>query len=369
MKSVLRKFRKWILFCMVWGCFPLLLSGCGQSKAARFDSVDIAMGTVVVQQIYARQPLMQRPAGDGGGDIADRALARIRQLEQETLSRRIPGSELALLNAGAGGAPAPLSAKMEAILSDCMEVSEASGGAFDITIGKVVALWDIDAWAGSQMPADAQQLVNAQQPAYQLPDADALAEALASAGYGKLAVENRSVSIPEAMSLDLGAVGKGIALDELLGMLEEEQAAGAVISVGGSVLTYGEKPDKSPWRVGILNPADRAGNLGVLSLVGQWCVSTSGDYERYVEVDGIRYHHIIDPGTGYPAKSGLRSVTILAKDGFLSDALSTACFVLGREKGMELAGRFAVEALFVDEDGTIVMTEGMRAYFSPPDET
>jgi thiamine biosynthesis lipoprotein len=102
----------------------------------------------------------------------------------------------------------------------------------------------------------------------------------------------------------------------------------------------------------------------VLSLDGQWCVSTSGDYERYVEVDGVRYHHIIDPKTGYPADSGVSGVTVLAKDGFLSDALSTACFILGKEEGMALAEKFGALVLFVDRDGTVTMTEEMRQYFT-----
>ncbi|MGN1144872.1 MAG: FAD:protein FMN transferase, partial [Acetatifactor sp.] len=138
---------------------------------------------------------------------------------------------------------------------------------------------------------------------------------------------------------------------------------GAVISVGGSVLTYGEKPDGDSWRVGILNPFDTSENLGYLSLTGQWCISTSGDYERFVEVDGIRYHHIIDPATGYPAQSGVSSVTVLTKDGLLSDALSTACFVLGVEKGSRLAEEFDAEVLFVDKSGEMHMSKGMEEYF------
>ena len=114
-----------------------------------------------------------------------------------------------------------------------------------------------------------------------------------------------------------------------------------------------------------MNPLDTSQYIGILSLKGQWCVSTSGDYERYVEVDGVRCHHIRDPATGMPADSAVHSVTILAKDGLLSDALSTACFVLGAGKGMELARQYGAEALFVTTEGEIVMTEGMGEFFSP----
>jgi thiamine biosynthesis lipoprotein len=180
----------------------------------------------------------------------------------------------------------------------------------------------------------------------------------------KISLENEMLSMPEGMKLDFGAVGKGLALDEILAYLtDQEEITGATVSVGGSVLTYGEKPDKSSWKVGIVDPADTSEYIGVLTLDGQWCVSTSGDYERYVEVDGVRYHHIIDPATGYPADSRVSGVTVLTKDGFLSDALSTACFILGQEEGMALAEKYDAEVLFVDKDGNISMTEGMKQYF------
>lgn len=182
-------------------------------------------------------------------------------------------------------------------------------------------------------------------------------------GYERLEIAGDGIRLPVGMSLDLGAVGKGIACDRIRQYLEEKEVSGAVISVGGSILTFGQKPDGTNWQVGIVNPLQTEQTIGILSLNGQWCVSTSGDYERFVEVDDFRYHHILDPATGYPADSGVRSVTILCKSGILSDALSTACFVLGTEKGMELAESYGAEALFVDAQGKIYMTEGMKQYF------
>lgn len=348
-------------FLLLLLCLMISISGCSRSAPAHLTSTDTAMGTVIIQQIYMEAVSRDSagPAPNEEGDLTEEVLARIRRLETETLSTRVKESEVFRINAGAGkGAVTPVSAEMEAILSDCLALSRASGGAFDITIGEVVRLWDIDTWAAKDSENQPSQ--------YQLPDKSELSKALGLAGYEKLTLENQSILMPEGMSLDLGAVGKGIALDETLALLQEKEVTGAVISVGGSILTYGEKPDKNPWKVAIADPADRSGSIGVLSLTGQWCISTSGDYERYVEVDGIRYHHLIDPAIGYPAKSGIHSVTILAKSGFLSDALSTACFVLGEEKGMELAKQYAVEALFVREDGSISMTEGMQAYFHLP---
>ena len=167
------------------------------------------------------------------------------------------------------------------------------------------------------------------------------------------------------MVLDLGAVGKGLACDDILAYLEgQAEVKAAVISVGGGILTYGEKPDGTAFRVAITDPFDTGAYCGYLTLTGNWFVSTSGDYERFVEVDGKRYHHILNPATGYPAESGVKSVTILSKNGMISDALSTACFVLGEEKGRLLAEKYGVEALFISEDGIISMTKGMREYFT-----
>lgn len=172
------------------------------------------------------------------------------------------------------------------------------------------------------------------------------------------------MSIPAEMQLDLGAVGKGVALDEILKTLEAHpEVSGAVISVGGSILTYGSKPEGGAWQIAVTDPLDPSESVGVLTLDGGHCVSTSGDYERYVEVDGVRYHHILDPRTGSPAHSDVAGVTIVTKDGFLSDALSTACFVLGQEEGQKLLEKYDAEGLFIDHEGTITMTEGMRQYF------
>ncbi len=331
--------------------------------------VDSAMGTVITQKIYmdneydteyasAKRVCESNASSEKGENIAEDIMRKITDLEQNLLSRRLESSELYTINASAGQEEGSiLSSELAEILTKCLEVSEASEGAFDITIGEVVRLWNIDSWAGAVDTSE-----------YKLPDRENIEEKLEKAGYEKLILQERQLRLPPEMQLDLGAVGKGIALDCVKQYLtKQEDVTGAVISVGGSILTYGKKSDGAPWRVAVVNPFDSTTQLGYLELDGQWCVSTSGDYERYVEVDGVRYHHIIDPFTGYPADSGLRGVTILTEDGLLSDALSTACFLLGWEKGKTLAESYGAEVLAVDEKGAIFMTEGMETYFHPYD--
>lgn len=334
----------------------LLFSACGVSQSSRYRYADTCMGTLVQQSLYASDQA-------SADEISAAVMKLLRELEQ-TISWRIEASEIHAVNQTAGSVEGyVLSRDMTDIINVCVNLWEKSEGAFDVTIGSVARLWNIDAWAaagGSE--------------GFVPPDQGALRRELAVCGSGKLLLKTEvsdeegeplqaRIFLPRGMQLDLGAVGKGLALDRILDFLAESGVDGAVISVGGSVLTYGARPDGGEWKIGVVNPRDPSENIGILSLEGQWCVSTSGDYERYVEADGIRYHHILDPATGFPADSGVRSVTILTRDGLYGDALSTACFVLGAERGMKLASDCGAEALFVTDEGEILMTEGMKRFF------
>ena len=175
-------------------------------------------------------------------------------------------------------------------------------------------------------------------------------------------VSARSHERDKVTALDLGAVGKGAACDAAVDAYEEAGINRAVVSVGGSVGVYGEKPGGQPWTIALRDP-DTEGSLGTLSLASGF-LSTSGSYEKQFTEDGVTYHHLLDPDTGYPAESGLLSVTVWSGRGTLSDALSTACFVLGLEDSLPVLEQFDSEAVFITEDHQIYVTEGLADAFS-----
>lgn len=215
-------------------------------------------------------------------------------------------------------------------------------------MGKVIRLWDIDG-ENPHIPAE-----------------DELNSLLENVGYDKVALDGNEVTMPEGVTLDLGAAGKGIGCDAAKKVLDADQnVSGMILNLGGSsVMSYGSKPDGSAWQVAVTDPRDTEGDyLGVVTLNGTEFLSTSGDYEKYFIEDGIRYHHILDPSTGYPARSGLTSVTVVCGDGLDADGLSTACFVLGREKAEELLKEYKADALFVDDSDHVWLTDGMKERF------
>ncbi len=350
MKLFLKKSKKqWKRIVWIYSfCFMVAnlgFAGCS-AKPTCYQRIDTAMGTVVKETVYVEK---------GGEDITAQIRAQIVTLEEQFLSRRKETAELYQINTHAGETQGiAVSETLWGICMELLEVSERSGGAFDFTVGETVRLWDIDSYAAKEK----EEVV--------LPSPDQIAASLADTGYEKLQLQNGRITLHKGMQLDLGAAGKGIACDAVLTFLRSQpQVAGAIISVGGSILTYGKKPDGTLWNVGIVDPLNPSDYVGGLALEGQWCVSTSGDYERYVEVEGRRYHHIIDPDSGYPADAGLTSVTILSRSGVLSDALSTACFVLGYEESLTLLETYDAHGLFVDKQGNVMWTPGMERYYMP----
>lgn len=331
-----------IFLLLVFLVFLLVRRKNGE-QAQVYERADILMGTNFYGTVYG-----------GEENVLPDLVEELRTLETETLSWRVETSEVGKINA-AGGQKSyeSVSKELYGYLTDILDIAKNSEGALDPTVGNISRLWD---FGGTNE---------------RLPEKEEIESLLKWTGYDKLQIKETGIFLPEGMSLDLGAVGKGIGADRAAEFIKRQEGIdGAVIAVGGSIALIGSKPDESPWKLAIANPRGEEGEiLGILTLFGDWFVSTSGDYEKYFMVDGKRYHHILNPHTGYPAESELISVTVVCNSGLKSDGLSTACFVLGLEKGMELLKEYQGEGIFVDEEKKVYVTEGLKSLFDLADKS
>lgn len=360
-------------------------------KGQEYTKTDFVMSTVLSEKIY------------GTKDVTTNIKEELDKLEKEQLSWRETESVVSKINSDAqNGIKTEVDPDMALWVEDSLELARRSSGAFDPTIGKLTRLWNIE----GENP--------------KVPSKQEIKNTLKNTGYTKIHLEKAksestdtsknvsnidkgidnntdkninsinedtenttaenkktdssnntdegvsSIYIEDKCTLDLGAVGKGIACDVVQDYLKKQkEVSGAVIAVGGSILLYGDKTDGSTWNVAVQDPRGQDGEaMGVLSLSGTTNVSTSGDYEKYFMQDGKRYHHILDPSTGYPAESGLISVTVVSDNGLLSDGLSTACFVLGKEKGEKLLESYGAEGIFIDQNKKVTVTKGLQNKFT-----
>ena len=340
-----------LFFVVLLSLYCACETGRGNGETGRASLTDVAMGTVCTFTVYPGE----------NGEIADaekvvqETFVKTKALEEDLLSRRLETAQTWRIN-HAGGEGIAVSNEMVGLLERCREMTESSEGAFDVSIGAICELWGMDEIAaGEKEPS--------------IPAQEEISAALGCCGMERVRLKDGQLILEDGALLDFGSVGKGLALDLIAEYLRETENGGegklqgGVFSLGGSILTYGEKPDGTKWKVAVKDPRNPGETIGMLEFSGNWCISTSGDYERFFELDGRRYQHIMDPKTGYPAESDVRSVTILSESGFLSDALSTACLVLGREKGMALAARFHAECLMVGQNGEIWLSDGMKPLF------
>ncbi|MBU5480801.1 FAD:protein FMN transferase [Blautia sp. MSJ-19] len=306
------------------------------TEVQKYTNTDFAMDTVVSETLYTT-----------GKDLNTTIGEKIREIETEFLSWTDENSQIAKLNA-ASGETTEVSEELTGYLEQIFQLAQDSDGAFDPTIGKIIRLWDI----------------TGEDP--HVPEQSELDELLNDVGYQKVSLDGNKVTLEKGMTLDLGATGKGIGCDVVADFLKtQKDVSGMILNLGGSsVMAYGEKPDGSDWKVAVTDPRDTEGDyLGAITLEGGEFLSTSGDYEKYFMEDGKRYHHILDPKTGYPVWNGLDSVTVVCDSGLLADGLSTACFVLGMDDAMELLEKYNAEAVFVDEDKNVYLTDGIKDRF------
>lgn len=316
-------------------CLAGLLSGCADRNGV--SGVVFAMDTAMSLTVY--------------GKNAEAALAEceteIKRLDM-LFSATNPESDIARINSGAGGF-VEVSQETADIVRQSVALSELTGGAFDITVYPLVLEWGF-------FSKD-----------YKVPDGETISELLGEVGSSRIEVDGNRVKIEAGQKIELGAVAKGYLTDRISEILESHEIKRANISLGGNILVVGRRPDNNLWRIGLQDPSNPETHFGVLEAENTAAV-TSGDYQRYFEEDGVRYHHIIDPSSGYPAASGIRSVMIVTDNGIEADAFSTAVFVMGRERATAFwreQGGF--EMVLVENDGGVYVTDGIKDGFTLAD--
>ena len=309
----------------------LLLTACGAPR--EHSRSFFAMDTAMSLRFYG-----------GSEALAEQAEELVAELEAR-LSVTRSGSELHALNRDGEGT---LSAETAALLRRALELCGETGGALDVTIYPVLRAWGFT--TGD----------------YRVPTQTELDALLENVDYRRVSLgEDGSVALPDGMELDLGAVAKGYTGDLLCALLRDKGVESALLDLGGNIQALGTKPDGSPWRIGIRDPKG-TGLLGVLEM-RDMAVVTSGGYERYFEDSAGRlWWHILDPADGYPARSGLSSVTVIGGEGLRCDALSTALFVMGEEKAVEFwRARGDFDLVLARADGSLVITDGISDTFTP----
>lgn len=264
---------------------------------------------------------------------------------EQLLSKTIAASDVSRINA-ARGAAVTVDPETWEILKRAKEISRLTEGAFSITIAPVTALWTFTGTDTNTVPNDETRLAV-------LPLVDDEKIEL-----GK----NNTVTLPAGMQIDLGGIAKGYIADKVAALIREKAYAG-IVSLGGNVYTVGVKPDGSRFGVGITNPEKPSTSKAVI-YTESCTVVTSGTYERGFNFGGVRYHHILDPKTGWPAQSDLVSATFVMDSSMTADALATACIVIGSEKALRLAESQGLDAMFILQDGSVLFTPGFEEKYS-----
>ena len=274
--------------------------------------------------------------------ILDDAIAECQRYD-DLLSKTREGAGVGKRNR-AGGERVAVSQDTRDIIEKALEYSRLSDGKFDITIEPCVALWD---FTGDNMGV--------------LPDEAELAEAASHVDYTKVDVNDEGVQLPAGETIDLGAIAKGYITDRIKDFLEDRGITCGMLNFGGNVLAIGSKPDGSDWNIGIQDPDSTTGESIAVVPVSDSAVVTSGIYERGFDLDGVRYHHILDTSTGWPVQNELAGITIFTSDAFDADALSTTVFAMGLEDGTAFVESLdGVEAVFITRDEQVSWTSGLN---------
>lgn len=274
--------------------------------------------------------------GKNNEEVCEKINKRIVECENKEISRNISTSDISKINSRKNAA---VSEKTRYYLESMVDFSKNCGGALDLTVGKLTALWGIGT------------------DDFKVPDEKEIKKALSGIGYEKIKINKEFVSIGRDQSLDLGSVGKGIACDEALEIAKANDVKQLVISVGGSVCLWNKNENKD-FTVGIRNPEKSASDYIITVKTNNVFASTSGTYERFsTDKKGKTYHHILSTVSGYPVENDILSVTVFADNGMMSDALSSACLILGYENSDALLEKYKASAVFVFKDKSVKVSK------------
>ncbi len=313
----------------------MLLASCGKQQDHLMKVTRTSLHTITSMTVLTSNEQQAQQAIDA----AYRELDRLGQM----LNFYADDSEIANINKNAGVSPVRVSPETFEIIQKAVFASENTEGAFDATVGPLVKLWDFKKGI--------------------VPDKDDIEDLLDQVGYKNIVLDASAQTVylkEEGAQIDLGGILKGYAADKASLVLQKNGLSSGIVTVGGEVRAFGNKPDGTPWIVGIQNPRQKGPNDEVIATIAlsNRSISTSGDYIKFFEKDGVRYHHILNPKTGYPAEQ-CGSVTVIANDGVTADGFSKI-FVLGPEKGLKIAKKVGFDAIFIDCNGKISMSEGLQ---------
>ena len=321
----------------------LTVTGCTTNKKQEpLTRTEFLMDTVVTLKIYDKQDKK----------ILDEAINRLKEIENR-MSVTIDTSDVSQINKNAGIKPVKVHDDVYYVIEKAKHFATISDGAYEPTIGPLVDLWNItgtDEKERSTIPSEAE-----------------IKEKMALVNYkGLQLMEGNSVYLNrKGMKIDLGGIVKGYAADEMKRIFLENGVKSAIIDLGGNIYAIGGKKNSNMWKIGIQDPFDITGNyIGIINIKDKSIV-TSGDYERYFMYKGERYHHIIDSKTGYPSKNEVAGVSIISDKSINGDALSTALFILGVDKGTELIKKLGdVDAIFITKQKEIYVPERLTNNFT-----
>lgn len=326
-----------LLCCAVVDCAGITL---GQESAV-VTRVQMQMGTLVKITAVARNESIAQAAATAG-------FAEIHRLE-ELLSTWIPASELSRVNTSAGVRPVAVSQKTMTVVQGAIQAGVMTDGGFNIAIGPAVDAWRVT--EDQRIPTESELEVLRPLLDLQAVHADAREQTIFLEKPG--------------MRIDVGGIGKGYAADQAVMAMKKAGASAGVVALSGDIKTFGQLPGGRKFPVGIQHPRKEGEVVAFIDLENE-AISTAGDYERYFERDGVRYHHILDPKTLQPARR-CQSVTVIAHEGMVADGLDTGIFVMGVELGMRLVEALPdVEAVIVDHEGVVHVSSGLRDRIRKP---